>query len=169
MIISGKKGNIYNGFVSAKPLDPIYLEWYETNKRILHKRTVNGTEIICKFLNESPALKEGDVLEENECLIVVKILLCDAIVLYLDSKMEFASVSYEIGNKHLPLFYEDENLLVPYDEPLFRMLTAQGYKVEKQEKKLVNQVKTTVSPHGDAASNSLFSRILKITATSNIS
>jgi urease accessory protein len=75
---------------------------------------------------------------------------------------EMASVCYEIGNKHLPLFYEDECLLVPLDIPLMRLLSAQGYDVKEEKRKLLQPLKTTVSPHGDSNS-SLFSKIMKLT------
>jgi urease accessory protein len=76
-----------------------------------------------------------------------------------------ASVCYEIGNKHLPLFYESDELLVPFELPLFRLLSAQGYDVKQEERKLLQPLKTTVSPHEHGGS-SLFSKIMKLT-TSN--
>jgi urease accessory protein len=169
MIISSKIGNLYNGFVSSKQMDPVYLEWHESNKRILHKKTVSGREIICRFLNESPQLIDGDVLfEEDDLIVVVKILLCDAIVINVSDKFQLASVCYEIGNKHLPLFYDNGELLVPFDAPLYSMLMAQGYLVGKEERKLMHPLKTSVTPHGESVSgNSLFSKIMKMTATSN--
>ena len=75
---------------------------------------------------------------------------------------EMASVCYEIGNKHLPLFYEEESLLVPFDAPLMRLLQAQGYDISKEERKLLQPLKTTVAPHSDG-NNSLFSKIMKLT------
>ena len=169
MIISSKIGNLYNGFNSNKLIDPVYLEWFESNKRILHKKTLSGREIICRFLNESPQLVDGDVLsEDKESIIVIKILYCDAIVINVNNDFQLASVCYEIGNKHLPLFYENGELLVPFDAPLFSLLTAQGYQVEKQERKLIKPLKTTVLPHGESVNgSSLFSRIIKLTSTPN--
>ena len=170
MIISAKLGNLYNGFTSAKPVDAIYLEWFESNKRILHKKTVSGREIICRFLNESIQLIDGDVLsEEQDSVVVVKILLCDAIVINVADKFQLASVCYEIGNKHLPLFYDNGELLVPFDGPLFSLLTAQGYQVQKQERKLLNPLKTSVAPHGESVNgSSLFSKIMKMTSNTNV-
>ena len=169
MIISSKIGNLYDGFNSDKLIDPVYLEWFESNKRILHKKTLSGKEIICRFLNESPQLVDGDVIyEDSESIVVIKILFCDAIVINVDNDFQLASVCYEIGNKHLPLFLDNGELLVPFDAPLFTLLTAQGYRVEKQERKLLKPLKTTVSPHGDSINgSSLFSRIMKIASTPN--
>jgi urease accessory protein len=78
---------------------------------------------------------------------------------------EMASVCYEIGNKHLPLFYANDELLVPFEFPLFRLLSVQHYDVKQEERKLLQPLNTTVLPHGHGGS-SLFSKIMKLT-TSN--
>ena len=59
-----------------------------------------------------------------------------------------ASVCYEIGNKHLPLFYEDDELLLPYEAPLFQLLLAAGYDVKQGKRKLLDPLRTSVTPHG---------------------
>ena len=74
---------------------------------------------------------------------------------------EMASVCYEIGNKHLPLFFENEEVLVPFEMPLSRLLTAQGYHIKQEDRKLIQPLRTTVSPHGN---ETLFTKIMKLTA-----
>jgi urease accessory protein len=164
MLIQNKSGNIGSINTGSRTIDWIALEWYETSKRILRKRTSVGKEISLKFLNENPALTEGDILYEDEqTIIAVTILPSDAITIKPKNMLEIASVCYEIGNKHLPLFYENDELLVPFELPLFRLLSAQGYEVKKEMRKLVQPLKTTVAPHTHEQSNSLFSRIMRIT------
>lgn len=162
MLIQTKIGNLSNSN-GNKAIDWLQLEWHETRKRILRKQTVGGKDISIKFLNESPDLTEGDVLfEDADAIIAVTVFPCECIVIKPLNMFEMASVCYEIGNKHLPLFYEDECLLVPFDAPLMKLLSAQGYDVKKEEKKLLQPLKTTVAPHSDS-SNSLFSKIMKLT------
>ncbi len=162
MLIQQKQGNISNGSVN-KNIDWLQLEWHETRKRILRKQTQRGNDISIKFLNENPGLTEGDILfEDDKTIIAVSVLPCECIVIKPTNMFEMASVCYEIGNKHLPLFYEEESLLVPFDAPLMRLLSAQGYDVKKEERKLLQPLKTTVAPHGDN-NNSLFSKIMKLT------
>lgn len=80
---------------------------------------------------------------------------------------EMASVCYEIGNKHLPLFYYNSELLIPFDAPLYHMLSASGYKPVRQTRKLLNQLKTTVNPHVNTdGRQGLFSKILQLTTPS---
>lgn len=166
MLIKEKIGNIKDIQLRGQSVDYLELEWYETSKRILHKRTNTGKDISLKFLNESQNLTEGDVLYKAEKeAIVVTIKACEAIVIKPSSMYEMAYVCYEIGNKHLPLFYENEELLVPYEAPLFKMLQASGFNPKLENRKLLHQLKTTVSPHGHTESKSLFSRILQLTSS----
>lgn len=168
MIIKEKIGNLHSFDIGRRSIDRVALEWFEVNKRILHKRTQSGKEIVLKFMNGNQNLTEDDVLWFDETVaIVVDIQPCEAICIKPSSMPEMAAVCYEIGNKHLPLFYYNNQLLVPFEAPLFKMLTAAGYEVKREHKKLLNQLKTTVTPHSNAESKqSLFSKILQLTTTS---
>ena len=74
-----------------------------------------------------------------------------------------ASLCYEIGNKHLPLFIDGEEVLVPYDEPLFRWLAVAGFEPVGAFRKLLNPLKTTTTSHSHSAgSGSLFSKIMQL-------
>ena len=169
MIIKEKIGSLEKIDINDRVIDYLELEWYETSKRILHKRTNAGKEIVLKFLNQSQNLAEGDVLfEDQQDLIVVSIKPCEVIVIRPNSMYEMAYVCYEIGNKHLPLFYENDELLVPYEAPLFKMLQAAGFDLIKEERKLINQLKTSVMPHGHSdKEKSLFSKILQLTSSND--
>jgi urease accessory protein len=165
MIIKEKIGNLSSFNDEGRAIDRLTLEWFETSKRIIHKKTGSGREIVLKFLDKTPNLQQDDVLyADDQVLIVVEILSCEAIVVIPRSTYEIAYVCYEIGNKHLPLFYENDLLVIPFDEPVFKILHASGFAISKQKRKLLNQLRTTVSPHSHAwEGKSLFSKILKVT------
>ncbi|GAA3649545.1 urease accessory protein UreE [Flavivirga jejuensis] len=161
MIISEKPKQI-NPQYSRKTIIQIDFDWFETNKRIQHKTAKDGQTFRLKFLKENPNLKEGELLYENEDKVYcIHILPCDCLVINPKSNFETASICYEIGNKHLPLFYEDDTLLVPFEKPLFNQLKAMGFDVFKAKKSLLTPLKTTVTPHGE--SKSLFSKIMDLT------
>ena len=110
------------------------------------KNNNNGKEVSLKFLNENPELTEGDILYADEStIILVSILPCNCIVMQPKNMFEMASVCYEIGNKHLPLFYEADQLLVPFETPLFNLLSVQGYAVRQEERKLLTSFKNNRS------------------------
>jgi urease accessory protein len=165
MLIQNKIGNLSTFEINSRFIDRLLLEWHETRKRILRKISQSGKEVAIKFLNENPELTEGDILfADDTTLIVVSILPCDCIVVSPKNMFEMASICYEIGNKHLPLFYEGEALLIPTDIPLLNLLTAQGYDVKEEKRKLLQSLKTTVSPHGIAVNETVFSKITKLTS-----
>ena len=162
MLIQHKIGNINTYPIPHKSIDWLALEWFETNKRIQRKRTASGRDISLKFMQENPALTQGDVLFEDETTIIaVEVLACSCIVISPKNMFEMASVCYEIGNKHLPLFFENDEVLVPFEMPLSRLLTAQGYLIKQEDRKLIQPLRTTVSPHGN---ETLFTKIMKLTA-----
>jgi urease accessory protein len=165
MLIQEKIGHIKSYQINNQTIDLLPLEWYEARKRILRKQASGGREISLKFLNENPELSEGDILYADEStIILVSILPCNCIVMQPKNMFEMASVCYEIGNKHLPLFYETDELLVPFETPLFNLLSVQGYAVRQEERKLLHPLKTTVAPHTVGISDSVFSKIMQLTS-----
>ncbi|HUC82304.1 MAG TPA: urease accessory protein UreE [Flavisolibacter sp.] len=166
MLIKEKMGNLSSFATDMRKIERLPLEWYECSKRILHKKTDSGREVTLKFLKEAQHLQQDDVLyADDHCMIVVEVLACQAVALQPTTMYEMALVCYEIGNKHLPLFYQEDMLLIPYDAPTFRLLQASGLKPELQMQKLVNQLQTTVLPHAHSGGESLFSKILKLTSS----
>lgn len=162
MLITGKLGNIHKRMISHD-VDVVIIEWYETNKRILHKQTESGIAITTKFLNENPNLEDGDILWQDEnSIIAVQIKPCECIVITPATMLIVASLCYEIGNRHLALFYEGDELVVPFEGPLHNLLQASGYQIKVEKRKLNNPLKTTVLPHLQVAgAGSLFSKILQ--------
>ena len=164
MLIQEKIGHTATFEINNRKIDLLELQWFEARKRILRKQTNSGKEVLLKFLNENPELTEGDILfADTDTIIAVSIPPCECIVLQPKNMFEMASVCYEIGNKHLPLFYEAYELLVPFEMPLFSLLSAQGYDVKREERKLLYALKTTVAPHTISISENVFSKTQSLT------
>lgn len=165
MIINQTLGNL-SGNPATKNIDYLDLEWFETTKRIQRKKTRQGTDVAIKFLREGQRLREGDILfEDSEKIIAVNVLETDAIVMSPASLLEMGTVCYEIGNKHIPLFIQNDQVLLPFEMPMFRWLEASGFKPGKQSVKLLNLLKSNVEPHGHGSlGSSIFNKILKIAA-----
>lgn len=86
-------GTIETYPIGDKTKDILNLEWYETTKRIMRKRTEANQEIVIKFLKEGNRLQEGDILYEDEAtIVVVNIIPCDAIQVTPRSIYEMGTV-----------------------------------------------------------------------------
>ncbi|MDH6250383.1 urease accessory protein [Chryseobacterium sp. H1D6B] len=167
MIINETIGNISGRQVIGKSIDYLDLEWFETTKRIQRKKTREGADAAIKFLREGQRLREGDILFENEeKLIVVNVLETEAIVMAPSSMLEMGTVCYEIGNKHIPLFIQEDKVMLPFEMPMFRWLEASGFAPERQSVKLLNLLKSNVEPHGHGSlGSSIFTKILKMASS----
>lgn len=162
MLIQQKLGNVNSSSVN-KNIDWLELEWYEANKRILRKKTKAGREIVMKFLKENQNLTQGDIIcEDAETIVAIDIQPCESIIIKPKDNFEVAAVCYEIGNKHLPLFFQADELLIAYEAPLFNLLISLGYEVKKEKRKLLNPLKTSVAAHSHSGSETLFSKIMKL-------
>ncbi|WP_407534575.1 urease accessory protein UreE [Elizabethkingia miricola] len=166
MIINECVGNIKDISVAGKIIDYLDLEWFETTKRIQRKKTRQGVDIAIKFLREGQRLREGDILyEDGKKAIVVNVLETEAIVITPTSMLEMGTVCYEIGNKHIPLFIQEDKVLLPFEMPMYRWLEASNFRPERQTVKLLNLLKSNVEPHGHGSiGSSLFTKILKMAA-----
>jgi urease accessory protein len=163
MLIQKKIGHIDAFDLKGRSIDRLQLEWYEAGKRILRRKTKSGKDVALKFMSENNGLTQGDIIYEDEqAVIAIEILPCECIVVKPKDMFEMASACYEIGNKHLPLYFEENSLLVPFEKPLYRLLNAQGYVVSVESRKLLQSLKTTVSPH-EHTNESLFTKIMKLT------
>ena len=148
ILVKEKLGNIYSAFSDKRDIDLLSIEWHEARKRILNKKTRQSKDVTLKFLNENPNLKDGDILWQDEnTIIAVEINPCDCIIITPGSMLQASSICYEIGNRHLPLFFEGDELLSPYDVPLYNLLQVLGYAIKAGERKPSNSFQTTVLPH----------------------
>lgn len=162
MLVTQVLGNIAEYPISGFIIDLLEIEWFEATKRIQRKKTNNGQEVAIKFMREGQRLKQGDILyQDDKELIVVEIKPCDAIVLKPSSMLEMGTICYEIGNKHMPLFIQDNQIMMPFEAPMFRWLEASGYNPNKENVQLLDILKSNVEPHGHGSST-LFSKILNL-------
>lgn len=128
-IVSQVLGNLYedsNRNLSLDSIDTIYIDWFNTRKRIARYTSSNGRDIAFRF--EKPlaiGLNHGDIVaKDNDIFIAVSILPVHILTMRVHSNVEIARLCYEIGNYHLPLFF-GENAFVfktPFEKPLQRVL-----------------------------------------------
>lgn len=163
MIINERIGNIAQN-PTIKSIDYVDFDWYETSKRIQRKRTRAGKDVAIKFLKDKQRLHDGDILfMDDESAIVVNVLETKTIVLSPQSMLETSAICHEIGNKHMPLYSQNDLLLMPFELTIFRWLESAGYQPEIQELKLLHLLNANVDHHRDnKVGGSLSTKDLKI-------
>lgn len=148
-------------------LDTLYLEWYELNKRIQRRVTEAGRDVALKFTSEGAMLRDGDLLYYNQAergAIVVRVLETPAIILSPKNMLEMATICYEIGNKHMPLFIDGDEILLPYEAPMFAWLKSAGYSPREESRQLIHRLKSNASnhhhTHEESHHESLFTKVI---------
>ena len=157
MIYENVIGNYEDKELSGKPADYVDFEWHELHKK-LHRKVSRGGEEFGLRLGDwvlEKGLKEGDVLGETEQgkLLIVHVLPGQAIVVRGNQSHPGALVraAYEIGNTHGALFFgnADDELLTPYSEPVFQLLShIHGVTASSEERTFDSRRAVSTPGHG---------------------
>jgi len=138
MLVNEIIGNINFFNTNNRKIDYLILEWHETNKRILHKKTIGGLDVIMEFVKQNPSLSEGDIIYEDDFnIIAIEIKECKTIVLLPKSMLEMGRMCNEIGESGQQVFYQSDEILIAFEDSLFRSLSAAGYNMSVENRKLV--------------------------------
>lgn len=143
----GKTGNVADITLGDKATDILDLDWFDANKTTLRKRTRSGQEIGIR--KDSAPLQDGDIIyNENDKVIIINILPCACIILKPKNFRDMATICFEIGNKHIPVFItEIGEVLVEFEQPLYRILERAGYQPLRAERKLLKTHALVVRKH----------------------
>jgi urease accessory protein len=111
--------------LSKRHKEKVLLESSDLVKRIQKVITDHGKEIGIR-LKKPRDLKAGDVLfMDDKNMIIVDVLSDDLLVIRPRSLHEMGMIAHQLGNRHLPAQFEDDEMLVQYDylvEELLREL-----------------------------------------------
>ena len=149
LLIEKVIGNLSGIATGSRLIDLLDLDWFDTGKTILRKRTRAGNEVGIR--KDSTPLEDGDILYmDAEQVIVVNIIPCECIVFKPDSFKDMGTVCFEIGNKHIPIFINEEaEVLVEFENPLYRLLERSGYEPRREVRKLLKTHALIVRRHGN--------------------
>ena len=147
-------GKLHDFDTTDKTVEYVDIEWHEAFKKIHKKITDKGTEIGIRMDDSvlSRGLYQDDVIYvDDERIIVVNTPPCEVIRVSLipDHEKMSAKVCYEIGNRHAPLFWgENDTFITIYNEPMLVMLQKiHGVKAEKEVLKLDFDKRISASIH----------------------
>ncbi|MGG4267856.1 urease accessory protein UreE [Peribacillus simplex] len=101
--------------ITKRHIEKVYLESANLLKRIQRVTTDHGHEIGIR-LKEQRDIKAGDVLHmDDKNMIVVDVLSDDLLVISPRSLKEMGTIAHQLGNRHLPAQFEENDMLVQYD------------------------------------------------------
>lgn len=149
--ILGKLGDLD---CEGKNIEYVEIEWHEAFKKIHRKVTDQGHEVGIRMDDSvlTRGLLQDDVIYmDDETAIAVTTPPCEIIEITLKKEHEkmAAKVCYEIGNRHAPLFWgDDDSFITIFNEPMLAMLEKlHGVLVEKKIAKLDFDKRISASIH----------------------
>ncbi|MCI6042910.1 urease accessory protein UreE [bacterium] len=147
-------GKLEETDLSGRKLEYVDIEWHEAFKKIHRKVTDKGTEVGIRMDDSvlTRGLLQGDVIYRDENLVIaVNTPPCEIIQVSLMEGHEkmAAKVCYEIGNRHAPLFWgEEDTFITIYNEPMMVMLSKiHGVTAVKKTEKLDFDRRISASVH----------------------
>lgn len=167
-IVSEIKGNAKNLNLEGKEVDYFDLEWFETTRKVLRKKTrINGEEVAFRILKENFRVKHLDILfEEGNKIILASVIPAPAIILQPKTMLQMGTICYEIGNQHIPIFIENDEVILPFEDPIFKVLDKAGYNPVEGKRVFENMLKATpehvveTGNHNSVDVDALFSKVL---------
>lgn len=116
--------------------EKVYLESAHLVKRIQRVETDHGRELGIR-LKEPRDLVAGDVLYmDDKNMVIVDVLSDDLLIISPRSMHEMGTIAHQLGNRHLPAQFEDEDMFVQYDYLVEELLQAMGLPYKREDRKV---------------------------------
>ncbi|KXA47197.1 urease accessory protein UreE [Staphylococcus simulans] len=138
MIVEEILGNIANLSPEEKQkhTEKVYLENSDLVKRIQRVKTDHGNEIGIRLKNPVD-LQYGDILyEDDNNRIVVDVNSEDILVIKPRSLQEMGDIAHQLGNRHLPAQFTENEMLVQYDYLVEDLLKSLGIPHSREDRKV---------------------------------
>ncbi|GAB6990172.1 urease accessory protein UreE [Paenibacillus pini] len=122
--------------IEKRHMEKVYLESAHLMKRIQRVTTDHGNEIGIR-LSEHRDLVAGDVIYmDDHNMIVIDVMSDDLIVIQPRSIQEMGNIAHQLGNRHLPAQFEDNDMLVQYDYLVEELLQQLGIPFKREDRKV---------------------------------
>ncbi|MGE6611038.1 urease accessory protein UreE [Peribacillus sp. NPDC076916] len=122
--------------IKRRHIEKVYLESAHLMKRIQRVKTDHGNELGIR-LKEPRDLLAGDVLYmDDKNMIVIDVLSDDLLVISPRSIKEMGTIAHQLGNRHLPAQFEEDDMLVQYDYLVEELLLELGIPFKREERKV---------------------------------
>ena len=144
LVVSEVIRNAKGEDLSSKEVDFFDIEWFESTRKLLRKVSHKGEEVGLRILKENLRLKRHEVLwEDGDKILLVNVLPSDAVVVQPKTMREMGTICFEIGNQHIPIFIENDEIIIPYEDPIFNLLKKGGYEPFKAQRIFEDMLKAS--------------------------
>jgi len=128
--------NMEKAEVEKRHIEKVYLESADLVKRIQRVTTDHNNEIGIR-LKDPRDLVAGDVLYmDDKNMIVIDVLSDDLLVIQPRSLKEMGTIAHQLGNRHLPAQFEDDEMLVQYDYLVEELLQSLQISYKREDRKV---------------------------------
>lgn len=122
MIIEKVVGNIHKLDKPTTHIERVYVKSDDLLKKILRVKTDHGNELGIR-LKEGSILKDGDILYQDERnTIIISVLADDVLVIKPTNLTQMGDIAHQLGNRHLPAQFENDEMIVQYDYLVEKLL-----------------------------------------------
>ncbi|KOO47213.1 urease accessory protein UreE [Viridibacillus arvi] len=122
--------------IKKRHMEKVYLESAHLMKRIQRVKTDHGNELGIR-LKAPRDLVSGDVLYMDEKnMIVIDVLSDDLLVISPRDIKEMGTIAHQLGNRHLPAQFEENDMLVQYDYLVEELLQELGIPFKREDRKV---------------------------------
>lgn len=136
MIIEQIIGNVRELEQAPHHVERVYLRSDDLVKKIQRVKTDHGNELGIR-LKQGKELVDGDILYHDEKnSIIISVLADDVIVIQPISILQMGEIAHQLGNRHLPAQFEENEMIVQYDYLVERLLEELGVPYTREERKM---------------------------------
>ncbi|WP_028392541.1 MULTISPECIES: urease accessory protein UreE [Bacillaceae] len=122
--------------IDKRHKEKVYLESADLVKRIQRVTTDHGTEIGIRLKNPRD-LVAGDVLfMDDKNMIIIDVLSDDLLVISPRTLKEMGTIAHQLGNRHLPAQFEENEMLVQYDYLVEELLQELQIPFKREDRKV---------------------------------
>ncbi len=134
MVLDKVLGNIEEIYGFTGTIENLYLSWDELKRRRLRKHTDLGNEVGLNF--DIPRLiRNGDIVyKSQERMIVVRFEETDVIVVRPLGLKQMGEICYMLGNRHLAVEINNEEVLVPYEAANWELLLGTNLDISREKR-----------------------------------
>lgn len=129
-------------------IEKVYMESAQLVKRINRVTTDHGKEIGIRLTDQRDLLA-GDILYMDEKnMIVIDVISDDLLVISPRSLIEMGTIAHQLGNRHLPAQFEDDDMLVQYDYLVEELLVQLEIPFKREDRKVKQAFRHIGHSHG---------------------